>query len=195
MIQVPLLGNIPVLPASTGSSPPVPPLSNWSPQLTMAYSTDYQLVHRYLRSATSTYLWFHSFKSLFFHSFIYFLFITSISYPHFLSFLFPILTLLALSPPSPTLTFFFSSSSSYHRDVYRVLCHAAECLVSSPTDKERLPAMWRDLLRVSTVLYRCTCVKGCLCVCVWHVHLRVRTHKSFFPFQLQSLFHPHNSSH
>ena len=71
--KVPLLGNVPVTPGST------PPLSNWQPQLTMAYSTSYQLVHR---------------------------------------------------------------------DVYRVLCHAAECLVSSPTDKERLPAMWRDLLRV-----------------------------------------------
>ena len=73
--KVPLLGNVPIL-----NTPGfVPPLSNWTPQLTMAYSTSYQLVHR---------------------------------------------------------------------DVYRVLCHAAECLVSSPTDKERLPALWRDLLRV-----------------------------------------------
>lgn len=73
--KVPLLGNVPI------SNTPgfVPPLSNWTPQLTMAYSTSYQ---------------------------------------------------------------------SVHRDVYRVLCHAAECLVSSPTDKERLPALWRDLLRV-----------------------------------------------
>ena len=56
--------------------------------------------------------------------------------------------LLPFTPPSTPLT--------YHRDVYRVLCHAAECLVSSSTEKERLPALWRDLLRVSTHCTVCT---------------------------------------
>ena len=35
-----------------------------------------------------------------------------------------------------------------HRDVYRVMCHAAESTLSSSADKERLAALWRDLLRV-----------------------------------------------
>ena len=32
--------------------------------------------------------------------------------------------------------------------MYRLLCHAAENQATSHADKERLPAMWRDLLRV-----------------------------------------------
>lgn len=39
-----------------------------------------------------------------------------------------------------------------HRDIYRIMCHAAEHTLSSSSDKERLAALWRDLLRVSTIL-------------------------------------------
>ena len=35
-----------------------------------------------------------------------------------------------------------------HRDIYRIMCHAAETTVASSVDKERLAALWRDLLRV-----------------------------------------------
>lgn len=35
-----------------------------------------------------------------------------------------------------------------HRDIYRILCHAAECSLPASSDKERLVALWRDLLRV-----------------------------------------------
>jgi len=35
-----------------------------------------------------------------------------------------------------------------HRDIYRIMCHAAETTLSSNNDKERLAALWRDLLRV-----------------------------------------------
>ena len=66
-----------------------------------------------------------------------------------------------------------SHPSDYFRDVYRVLCHAAECLVSSPTDKERLPAMWRDLLRVSACM---------------HIHVYVLTHKCTYIFAHFVLF-------
>lgn len=35
-----------------------------------------------------------------------------------------------------------------HRDIYRIMCHAAETTLTSSVDKERLAALWRDLLRV-----------------------------------------------
>lgn len=35
-----------------------------------------------------------------------------------------------------------------HRDIYLIVCHAAETTLSSANDKERLAALWRDLLRV-----------------------------------------------
>lgn len=35
-----------------------------------------------------------------------------------------------------------------HRDIYRIMCHAAETTLHSSADKERLAALWRDLLRV-----------------------------------------------
>jgi paired amphipathic helix protein Sin3a len=34
-----------------------------------------------------------------------------------------------------------------HRDIYRIICHAAESTLSNPSDKERLAALWRDLIR------------------------------------------------
>jgi paired amphipathic helix protein Sin3a len=35
-----------------------------------------------------------------------------------------------------------------HRDIYRIVCHAAETSLASASDKERLSALWRDLLRM-----------------------------------------------
>jgi hypothetical protein len=35
-----------------------------------------------------------------------------------------------------------------HRDIYRILCHAAETALHSSSDRERLAALWRDLIRV-----------------------------------------------
>lgn len=35
-----------------------------------------------------------------------------------------------------------------HRDIYNILCHAAEHSLASHNDRERLAALWRDLLRV-----------------------------------------------
>jgi paired amphipathic helix protein Sin3a len=35
-----------------------------------------------------------------------------------------------------------------HRDVYRIMCHAAEASIASSAEKERLAALWRDFLRV-----------------------------------------------
>jgi len=41
-----------------------------------------------------------------------------------------------------------NDSHLIHRDIYRIICHAVETTVSSSSDKERLAALWRDLLRV-----------------------------------------------
>lgn len=41
-----------------------------------------------------------------------------------------------------------------HRDMYRLMCHAAEATISSQADKERLAALWRDLLRVRRLFNR-----------------------------------------
>lgn len=42
-----------------------------------------------------------------------------------------------------------NKSHAIHKDVYKIICHAAECTPSlSPFDKERIAALWRDLLRV-----------------------------------------------
>jgi len=41
-----------------------------------------------------------------------------------------------------------NDSHLLHRDIYRIICHAVETTVSSSSDKERLAALWRDLLRV-----------------------------------------------
>jgi len=35
-----------------------------------------------------------------------------------------------------------------HRDIYRLLCHAAETTTATPFDKERQAALWRDMFRV-----------------------------------------------
>lgn len=35
-----------------------------------------------------------------------------------------------------------------HRDIYRIVCHAAETTIASVNDRERLAALWRDLIRV-----------------------------------------------
>lgn len=34
------------------------------------------------------------------------------------------------------------------RDIYRIVCHAAETHLHPASDRERLAALWRDLLRV-----------------------------------------------
>ena len=58
------------------------------------------------------------------------------------------------SPPisnwNPQLTMSYRTDHHMiHRDIYRLLSHATENIVTSHTDKERIPALWRDLLRVS----------------------------------------------
>jgi histone deacetylase complex regulatory component SIN3 len=37
---------------------------------------------------------------------------------------------------------------SIHRDIYQIVCHAAESHLQPSSDRERLAALWRDLLRV-----------------------------------------------
>lgn len=44
---------------------------------------------------------------------------------------------------------FNNSSSDIHKDIHKIICHAAECTGSlSPFDKERISALYRDLIRV-----------------------------------------------
>ncbi len=35
-----------------------------------------------------------------------------------------------------------------HRDIYRIVCNATEHILTNPSDKERLAALWRDMLRI-----------------------------------------------
>lgn len=43
---------------------------------------------------------------------------------------------------------FSAEHFSVHRDVYKIMCHAAEVSGITPAEKERLLSLWRDLLRV-----------------------------------------------
>jgi paired amphipathic helix protein Sin3a len=56
---------------------------------------------------------------------------------------------------------------SVHRDIYRLLCHAVEHSISNQLDKERIPSLWRDLLRVIFCSFsdaRCSCLTlSCRC--------------------------------
>lgn len=54
-----------------------------------------------------------------------------------------------LAGMSPHIVLSYSNDAHLvHRDIYRIMCHAAETTLTSSADKERLAALWRDLLRV-----------------------------------------------
>jgi paired amphipathic helix protein Sin3a len=50
---------------------------------------------------------------------------------------------------APQLLLNYSNASHIvHRDIYKIMCHSAENTLNNSSDKERLAALWRDLLRV-----------------------------------------------
>jgi hypothetical protein len=58
-----------------------------------------------------------------------------------------------LAGMQPNLVLHYSAEhQTVHKDIYKIFCRAAETTVTSALEKDRLVAMWRDLLRVSVVV-------------------------------------------